>query len=149
MNENLCDDTTTQLEKSKQFDFFQFFKFALVGASNTVISYLVYLGLLLLLQHYELIPDTDYLLSQWIGYVVSIFWAFILNKKFVFENTKKKWYISLVKTFIAYSLTGIVLSSILLYVEVNVFEMSKVVAPIINIAICLPINYLINKHWAF
>ena len=129
-------------------NFIQFIKFSLVGASNTIVSYVAYLIILFGLQFFGLIPDVDYLVSQWIGYVASIFWAFALNRKYVFEQSEKKWYVSLYRTFIAYSFTGLVLSSILLYIEVDIIGISKILAPIINVAICLPINYLMNKHWA-
>ena len=73
----------------------QFIKFAFVGVSNTVVSYVFYVLILLLLQKFSLFPDIDYLISQWISYVLSIFWAFFLNRKFVLLN--KKQYLCIVK----------------------------------------------------
>ena len=126
----------------------QFIKFAFVGVSNTIVSYIFYVLILLLLQEWNLLPDIDYLISQWVSYVLSIFWAFFLNRKYVF-NSDKNWFKSLIESFISYSFTGIFLSSILLYIEVDVWGWSKVLSPIVNIMINVPINFLMNKYWAF
>lgn len=126
----------------------QFIKFAFVGASNTLVSYVFYILILTLLQEWNILPDIDYLLSQWASYIISIFWAFFLNRKFVFESDKN-WFRSLTESFISYSFTGIFLNSILLYVEIDILGWSKILSPIVNIMINIPINFLMNKYWAF
>lgn len=136
-------------EERKPFDAVQFIKFSIVGLSNTIVSYVAYVIILFILQAFDLIPDVDYLVSQWVSYTLSILWAFYWNRRKVFLSDAVPWHIALIRSFIAYSFSGLLLSSVLLYVEVDVFGMSKIIAPIINIAICVPINYLINKHWAF
>ena len=133
----------------KPFDLIQFIKFSIVGLSNTIVSYVAYVAILLVLQTFGLLQDLDYLVSQWLSYTLSILWSFYWNRRMVFLSDRVPWHIALVRSFIAYSFTGLLLSSILLYIEVDVMGMSKLIAPIINIAICVPINYLINKHWAF
>lgn len=133
----------------KPFDAVQFIKFSIVGISNTLVSYVAYVAILFVLQTFGLIPDMDYLVSQWVSYTLSILWAFYWNRKKVFLSDAVPWQIALIRSFIAYSFSGLILSSALLYLEVDVLGMSKFLAPIINIAICVPINYMINKHWAF
>ena len=56
---------------------------------------------------------------------------------------------ALLKTYVAYGLTGIVLANVLSYVWINVFGVSKYVAPLINLVISIPLNFIINKFWAF
>ena len=56
---------------------------------------------------------------------------------------------ALLKTYVAYGLTGIVLANALSYVWINVFGISKYVAPLINLTISIPLNFIINKCWAF
>ncbi|HIQ72001.1 MAG TPA: GtrA family protein, partial [Candidatus Onthenecus intestinigallinarum] len=65
------------------------------------------------------------------------------------NQTKKEKLKALLKTYAAYSFTGLILSELLLYVWISIFEISVYVAPVINLIICLPINFWINKIWAF
>lgn len=60
---------------------------------------------------------------------MSVLNAYHWNKRFVFEVNKGKDIRSLVKTFISYDLTFI-LSTLLLFVMVNQFGVSEIVAPI-------------------
>lgn len=126
----------------------RFIKFAIVGASNAVVSYVSYAIILLLFENFQLFPEFDYIIAQYISFFLSVLWSFYWNNKYVFEKTEK-WYKSLIKTIIVYSLTGIFLSTLLLYIMVDLLGIHKLIAPIINIAIGLPINYLLNKKWAF
>ena len=54
--------------------FIQFVKFAMVGFSNVIVSYDVYLIFFALFQIAGILPNADYLIAQLIGYVLSIFW---------------------------------------------------------------------------
>lgn len=128
----------------------QFIKFGLVGCSNVVVSYGIFLLFYFLFQSFGIFPKADYLIAQFIGYVVSIFWAFFLNRKFVFRSEKgTPWIPELVKTFISYSFTGVFLNTVLSYLWVEVIGLPKIVAPIINVFINVPINFILNKLWAF
>ena len=77
--------------------------------------------------------------------------AYYWNSKFVFKKEAKKSgkkKESLVKTYISYGMSFL-LSSLLLYIQVNFLGISQTIAPIINVMITTPINYLINKFWTF
>ena len=69
---------------------------------------------------------------------------------FVIEKEKKRsfWKV-LVKTYISYSFTGLFLNSILLVFWVKICHISELVAPIINLLVSVPLNFIINKYWAF
>lgn len=124
--------------------FNQFVKFGLVGVSNILVSYLVYLLLTLI--------NVPYLIANAIGYIVSILNAFYWNYKFVFKPNEKEnfvWWKVLLKTFIAYSGSGLVLSSILLVLFIDYMGFDKVIAPILTLFITVPISFLVNKFWAF
>lgn len=56
---------------------------------------------------------------------------------------------ALIKTYISYGFTGIVLNNILSWLWITVFSISKFVAPLINLIVSVPINFVINKLWAF
>lgn len=131
--------------------FIQFVKFAMVGFSNVIVSYGVYLIFFVSFQFAGILPDTDYLIAQLIGYVLSIFWSFYWNRKYVFAEGQNvvPWYRALVRSFMAYSFTGVFLNSVLSFLWVEIVGISKVIAPVINLFINVPINFVMNKFWAF
>ena len=53
------------------------------------------------------------------------------------------------KTYCAYALTGLILNNVLLYLWISVLGINKMIAPIINLIINIPINFFMNKLWAF
>ena len=126
----------------KAENFYQFFQFALVGVLNNVVYYIIYILFVLL--------NTNYILSNVIAFVVSVVNSFYWNNKYVFaseENTMGGLICSFVKTFLCYSLTGIVLSNFLLVFWIEKIHVHKMVAPVINLAITVPLNYLLNKYF--
>ena len=86
----------------------QFVKFGIVGVSNTMISYFLYAGTLLILQMACLLPKTDYLFAQIVAFILSVLWAFYWDNKMVFAasmDTERIWWKALIKTYISYSCT--------------------------------------------
>ena len=128
--------------------FMQFVKFGIVGLSNTVISYVLYVAGLLVFRKLDILPDNGYLVAQAVAFVLSVLWSFYWNNKLVFalqEGDDRSILKALVKTFISYSFTGLFLSSILLVVWVKVLHISEFIAPIINLLVTVPLNFVINK----
>ncbi len=122
----------------------QFVKFGLVGVSNTLVSWICYYIILW-------IDDNLYMLGSLVGTVVSIANAFIWNDRFVFKGQENDWKNRLKrlgKTYVSYGGTSL-LSMLLLWIEVQLFGVSKVIAPVVNLLITIPLNFLINKFWTF
>ncbi len=122
----------------------QFIKFGLVGVSNTVVSMAVYYIFLW-------IDPKLYMVGSVVGTVLSIANAFIWNDLFVFTGNPRDFKSvmhRLGKTYVSYGGTSL-LSTILLWLEVTLLHVSKVYAPIVNLLITIPLNYLINKFWTF
>lgn len=132
--------------------FMQFVKFGIIGLSNTIISYILYFVSLLLFRRLRIFPETDYLFAQLIQFLLSVLWSFFWNNRLVFtlqEGKERSIWKALVKTYISYSFTGIFLNSLLLVLWVKIFSISEFIAPIINLLISVPLNFIINKFWAF
>lgn len=129
----------------------QFVKFGVVGVSNTVVSYVLYVVTLLLLQKYQILPSADYLAAQAVAFVLSVLWSFYWNRKYVFQADTEAvpWPQALLKTYLSYAFTGLFLNSILSILWVQVLGVSKLIAPIFNLVFSVPINFLMNKFWAF
>lgn len=87
-----------------------------------------------------------------LGFFVSVLNAYFWSSKFVFKKGKgesRNVVFSLVKTYIAYAFTGLLLASILLYLYIDKIHVSEYIAQIMVLAITIPINYIINKYWSF
>jgi putative flippase GtrA len=115
-----------------------------VGLSNTGISYVTYAALVYLSVHY--------ILASIIAFAVSVLNSFFWNSKFVFKKTgdeKRNTGKTLLRTFIAYGSTGLILSNVLLFVLVDVAGISKYLAPLFILLVTVPLNFGLNKWWAF
>lgn len=118
----------------------QFIKFGLVGVSNTLIS----LGTYYLLYF----CGVNYLIANTSGFIISVLNSYYWNNKYVFKKTQNGNLKPLIKTFMSYGVTFL-LSTALLFVMVQCAKISEVVAPVITLVITIPINFIMNKFWAF
>jgi putative flippase GtrA len=128
----------------------QLVKFGIVGVSNTLLSYFINISILFLLSPLEF--DYDWVVAIAGSFILSVLWSFYWNNKYVFsvENGKKRsWYKALFKSYISYGVTGIVLNIFLSYIWIEIFDVSKYIVPLLNIFIIVPINFVVNKLWAF
>lgn len=122
----------------------QFVKFGIVGVSNTAVSMAVYYLFLW-------IDDELYMVGSILGTILSIANAFVWNDRFVFVDNPRDFksvMIRLGKTYVSYGGTSL-LSNVLLWLEVSLLGISKLYAPIVNLLITIPLNFLINKFWTF
>lgn len=148
----LCRLLRLKINETQWEALMQFVKFGIVGLSNTVISYVIYVRTLILFQKNNLIPSVDYLVAQVIAFILSVLWSFYWNNKFVFEkadNEERNIVHALIKTYISYAFTGLFLNSILSLLWVEVLGIPKIIAPIINLLVSVPLNFIMNKFWAF
>ena len=161
-------------EGTKRSALIQFIKFGIVGVSNTLVNYIVYLIFFSI--------GVPYLIANALGFIVSVLNAWFWGSRFVFkeDETKQKrvWWQVLLKTYASY-LLGFLINSFLLWVWVSVINigqyfgfvgdilnvltgivgaepkeysaetLSGIVGPIINIFVVVPINFVINKFWAY
>ena len=138
------------LTDKKRQTFKEFLQFGLVGVSNTIISYLLYVVTLLLVSKSGV--KFDYIIANIVSWLLSVLWSFYWNNKFVFkkeEGEKRNIWAALFKTYVSYGFTGLILNNILSVLWVSVLHISKMLAPIINLVISIPINFFMNKPWAF
>lgn len=122
----------------------QFVKFGIVGLSNTLISYIVYVILIALSIHY--------LIANFIGFLISVINAYYWNDRYVFKSendNKVLWWKKFLKTFISYAGTGLILNNVLLILWIDILNLNTLVGPILNLFITIPLNFLLNKYWAF
>lgn len=118
----------------------QFVRYLLVGAYNMALSYLVYVLFLTFGFHY--------LICNLISFCFSVLNSFICSQKFVFCG-KNKWYIMLGKVAASYVGTGLILQEILSFIWVEGMGVSPFWAPFLNALVVVPLNFVIQKFWAY
>jgi len=129
------------LNNSKMQELFnQFIKFGVIGVSNTLIHLAIYYSLSYLGAHYILAHVT--------GFVVSVLNAYYWNNKYVFTKTDTVVLRTVLKVFVSYGITFLV-STLTLFIMVHYIGISDKIAPIINLLFTVPVNFLLNKYWAF
>ncbi len=128
----------------------QFLKFCVVGMSNTIIAYLINMSILWLIKsfgwHY------DYMFANSMAFIISVLWSYFWNNGYVFKikdgeqrNSKE----IIMKTYILYGFTGIVLNSFLLWIWVDLLGVSKIIAPWLNPAFSVSFTYVMSKLWIY
>lgn len=130
----------------------QFIRFLIVGVSNTVVNYVLLTASRLILEKTGVADRPAYIVANAIAFILSVAWSYFWNNRFVFkkgEGEKRSVLKSLIKTYISYSFTGLFLNSVLLVVWIEWLGISKLIAPLLNSAIGIPINFVINKFWSF
>ena len=119
----------------------QFIKFGCVGVSNTLVSLAVYYIFLWL--------NWNLYLGNAIGFILGTLNAYIWNSKFVFKKGRCEKNSSVViKTYLSYGFSLLV-SEGLLFLWVEILSISDVIAPILNLCVTVPLNFLLNKLWVY
>lgn len=139
-----------KLSEEKIEAFEQFVKFGLVGVSNTIVSYVINVLVLKFLEPYSV--AWDYVAGNVVSFALSVLWSFYWNSRLVFtveEGQSRNTGKALLKTYMSYGLTGIVINNILSYFWITWVGLSKYIAPIPNMVVSIPLNFIINKLWAF
>ncbi len=127
-----------ELTEKQWQEFMQFVKFCLVGVSNTAISLAVY-------YIFIAINKDMYIIGNVAGFVVSVLNSYFWNSQFVFKKKGEKGK-TIIKTFLAYG-TNLAVGSALLYLFVDIWRLSEIIAPLLNLLITIPMNFVLNKFW--
>lgn len=133
------------MEKLQGTALLQFIKFGMVGALNTVLSYLISNAGYYLFHLHEQICNL-------IAFFITVFISYLLNSRFVFsqeERDAQPWYRALAKVYVSYGFTELVLAGILLFVQERLLGVPHFIATFINLCVTVPLNFLLNKFWAY
>ena len=130
----------------------QFIRFGIVGFSNTILSYVLYLIFLKGFERLCAFPSYDYLASSVLTFCICTVWSFYWNNRFTFKREareRRNIIKAFFKTVISYSFTGLLLQTALLYFLVEFVDMQKEIVPLFALTVTVPLNFLLNKYWAF
>lgn len=130
----------------------QVIKFGIVGLSNTVLSYLLYLVFLNVFENRHIFMNCDYIISSILTFWICTVWSFYWNNRITFvrkADEKRSLVKAYIKMVLSYSLTGLFLQNTMLYVLVEYWGLSKEIVPLLILIFTVPLNFLLNKYWAF
>lgn len=119
----------------------QFIKFSLVGASNTLVDFGVYLLCTRAIGVY-------YLVAHGISFTTAATWSYVMNRKWTFRDTTSRVQTQYIK-FLLVSVVGLGLTSLLLYLFVHHLQIHDVIGKALAIPLVLIWNFSINRLWTF
>ncbi len=120
----------------------QFIKFGIIGVSNTLISWGIYYVIIIF------VNANWYIGASIIGFIVSVPNSYYWNNKYVFNKADKGHIKTLLKTYLAYSPAFLFGTLVPMYIGIAKLGISPLYAPVVMV-ISIPLNFLINKFWAF
>lgn|SRR5574344_98418 len=144
--------TRIKISDEKQILIEQVLRFCLVGLSNTVISYVLYALVVFIMQKFHLLPNYNYYVGNVISWILSVAWSFYWNNCYVFTADKREGHQilkALLKCYASYAISGLVITNLLSFLWINICGMNRYIAPLLTLIITIPVNYLLNKYWAF
>ena len=116
-------------------------RFLFVGGFNTVVSYMMFAGLIFL------IGESKYQQSLILSWLLSSFISFFTLKMFVFQ-TKGNWFKEYSKCLLTWSV-GYVINAGMLEAVVVFLKMNVYIGQAISILTTIIISYTLFKHFAF
>jgi putative flippase GtrA len=118
----------------------QFVKFAIVGASNTAITFIVYTALLKGL-------GVSYLLASAIGFIAGATNGFLWNRRWTFSEHVGDAYTPL--RWGAVMTLGLAIDEALLYLLVHDAGLDKLIAQLLAIVAVTGTTFALNRAWTF
>ncbi len=131
---------------------FQFVRFAMVGVTNAAVSYTVNISTLFIIHKSGAEIGYDYVIGNTMAFLLSVLWSYYWNSRKVFHSEDKGFrehFATLLKTYISYAFTGIIVNNILSTFWIQIIGISKYIAPLLNIPVTMPINFFVMKKWAY
>ena len=125
-----------KLKDNKLFQ--QIFKFGIVGGIAFVIDY----GIMVISK--ELL-GFSILLSAGLGFTISIIFNYIASVKWVFDVNKEKDEKKNFILFIVFSIIGLVLTELIMFVGTNIINISYLIVKIAATSIVMVFNFITRK----
>lgn len=138
------------ISEKKQRTLIEFVRFLVIGVTNVFVSYVLNIITLILL--FPLHLTWDYIIGNIVSFLLSVLWSFYWNNKYVFkqeEKEKRNPLLILLKTYVSYSFSCIILNNMFSWFFIIILGISKFVSPLIVSCVTMPINFLLNKFWTY
>lgn len=113
--------------------------YIIAGVLTTIVNFIVYYAMLFI--------GIDYKISNTAAFIVSVIFAFIINKKYVFLSEK-----SYFKEFIKFSVGRLFTYALdigAMIILIEMFSVSEYMAKLWTNILVIIVNYIISKFWTF
>jgi putative flippase GtrA len=130
-----------RLGMRRSHNWFQLFRFSLVGGSGYVVNLAVYSALVYVL-------DVHYLIAATLAFCVAVTNNFLLNRHWTFKATGGRVTFQAPR-FLIVSLGALGLNLIVLELLVGALDVHKVAGQAAAILAATPVNFIGNKLWSF
>ncbi|NIK78359.1 putative flippase GtrA [Paenibacillus castaneae] len=118
--------------------------YIIFGILTTAINLIVYVIL-------TKVSGIDYRIATTIAWIVSILFAFITNKIFVFRNVNRGVFLIVreLMLFVAFRVLSFVLDIILLIALIQILQMDDLISKVITNVLVVILNYIASKVYIF
>ena len=124
---------------NKKENIIKFFKFALVGFSNTLVNYLVFL---LIFKVFGIF----YMFASAIGYITAVFNSYFWNLRWTFKSTHS---VNVLGKFIIVNIASLSVNLLIMRILVEIILIDELISQIFAIIGALIINFSGNNLWTF
>lgn len=122
----------------------EFINYLIFGLLTTIVNILSY-------ELFTKIFNLNYLISTIIAWGVSVIFAYVTNKIFVFESktNAKIEKIKEVISFIGFRILSGIIDIIFMYITVDIFDFNDSLMKIVSNVVIIILNYLFSKLFIF
>ncbi len=124
------------LRKNKEIVMYLIF-----GILTTVVNIVVY-------YLFNDVMHINYLIANAIAWVASVLFAYITNRKYVFESSDTSWVVECLKFMTSRVSTGLI-DMIVMFVLVNLFAFNSMISKVISNVLVIVLNYVFSKLFVF
>jgi putative flippase GtrA len=118
--------------------------YLIVGVLTTLVSIVIYWV-------FTKLFHVNYMISNIISWIGSVSFAYITNKKFVFNSKcdSEKDVLIEIYQFFKYRVFSLVIDILLMYAFVEIFNIDDMIAKVIVQVIVIALNYIFSKLFVF
>lgn len=118
--------------------------YVIFGLLTTAVNFLVY-------TLFTRLVGTEVMYATIIAWIISVVFAFVTNKLYVFKSIKKdkNTILKEIGSFFAARILSVILELVIMYVFVEIMHYNDMLIKIIANIIVIVVNYVLSKFWVF
>lgn len=118
--------------------------YVIFGLLTTAVNFLVY-------TFFTRAFGTEVMYATIIAWIISVAFAFVTNKLYVFKSIKKdkNTILKEIGSFFAARILSVILELVIMYVFVEIMHYNDMLIKIIANIIVIVVNYVLSKFWVF
>lgn len=122
----------------------QIIMYGIFGGLTTLVNIVSYFVL-------TKICGIEYMISNVIAWLLSVIFAYITNKIFVFESKTLdvKAVFREVCSFFGARIFSLVIDIVLMYISIEIIGINDIIAKIASNIVVILVNYFLSKYWIF